>query len=242
MQIDQSIIYIAVLIFTTLTVFIVGLLFIYIRLVRNYIDLKEGRDKYPDPKALLIRAHAKSQKIIEDATEKANQIISSSETLKTRNLDDIQKQIEKIQANNLKIYQDSVNKVQEESIKTLQNVPEYIKALLSKEIVIVRDDLLSDIKTAHDNAKALIEQAYQKADDEVYVYKKVRMNALDKTIISIVQQISRKVLNKEIESHDHEKLVIKALEEAKRQNIFSETEEITDKNDIQKKDNETGSV
>jgi hypothetical protein len=222
MQIDQSLIYIIVLIFTTLTIFIVGVLFAYLRLIRNYMDLKEGKDKYPDPKELLLRAHAKSQKIIEDATEKANQIISSSETLKTKNLDDIKKQIEKAQENDLKIYQVSVSKIQEESIKVLQNVPDYIKALLSKEILIVKDDLLSEIKVAHDNAKALIEQAYQKADDEVAVYKKVRMDALDKTIISIVQQISRKVLNKEIESQEHEKLVIKALEEAKRQNVFSE--------------------
>lgn len=222
MQIDQSLIYIVILIFTTLTIFIVGVLFAYLRLVKNYLDIKEGRNKYPDPKELLIRAHAKSQKIIEDATDKAKQIISSSESLKVKNLDEIQKQIEKAQANNLKLYQDSVTKIQNESIEVLKNVPEYIKALLSKEILIVKDDLLSEIKVAHENAKKTIEQAYQKADSEVADYKKVRMDALDKTIISIVQQISRKVLNKEIETYEHEKLVIKALEEAKRQNVFSE--------------------
>lgn len=230
MQIDQSLIYIVILIFTILSIFIVGVLFAYLRLVRNYLDVKEGKDKYPDPKMLLLRAHAKSQKIIEDATDKANQIISSSGTLKTKSLDDIQKQIEKIQNNNLKIYQDSVNKIQDESIRVLQNVPEYIKALLSKEILIVKDDLLSEIKTAHENAKAIITQAYQKADDEIAEYKKVRMDALDKTIISIVQQISRKVLNKEIEANEHEKLVMKALEEAKRQNVFSEGDGVVNDN------------
>lgn len=228
MQIDQSIIYIVILIFTTLTVFLIGFLFAYLRLVSRYLDLKEGKDRYPDPKALLLRAHSKSQKIIEDATERANQIISSTETLKTQSIDNIQKQIEKAQLNNFKLYQGSVSKIQEESIKVLQNVPEYIKALLSKEILMVKDDLLSEIKIAHENAKALITQAYQKADDEVYTYKKVRMDALDKTIVAIIQQISRKVLNKEIETSEHEKLVIKALEEAKRQNIFSEDSEIPD--------------
>ncbi len=225
MQIDQSLIYIVVLLFTVLTLFLVGVLYAYLRLVRNYIDIKEGKDKYPDPKALLLRAHAKSQRIIEDAIEKASQIISSSETLKTNNLDDIQKQIEKAQIDDLKVYQDSVSRIHDESMKVLQNVPEYIKALLSKEILVVKDDLLSEIKIAHESAKALVLQAYQKADSEVAVYKKVRMDALDKTVVSIVQQISRKVLNKEIEAYEHEKLIMKALEEAKRQNVFSENNE-----------------
>lgn len=228
MQIDQSIIYIVILIFTTLTVFLIGLLFVYLKSVRNYLDLKEGKDRYPDPKALLMRAHAKSQKIIEDATDKANQIISTSEMLKTKNLDNIQKQIEKADLNNFKLYQESVSKIQNESMKSLQNVPEYIKALLTKEILVVKDDLLTEIKVAQENAKAMITKAYQEADSEVASYKKVRINALDKTIISIVQQISRKVLNKEIEISEHEKLVMKALEEAKRQNVFSEEDEIRD--------------
>ncbi len=105
MQIDQSLIYIVIILFTTLTVLIVGIVFAYLKLVKNYMDVKEGKGKYPDPKELLMRAHAKSQMIIEDATDKANQIISSSESLKTKSLDDIQKQIDKIQSNNLKIYQ-----------------------------------------------------------------------------------------------------------------------------------------
>jgi hypothetical protein len=234
MQIDQSLIYIVILIFTVLVLFLVGILYAYLKLVRNYLDVKEGRDRYPDPKALLLRAHAKAQKLIEDATEKASQIISSSETLKSKNLEDVQKQIEKAQIDSLKIYQNSVSKIQEDSLKVLQNVPEYIKALLSKEVLVVKDDLLDEIKIAHENAKKLITQAYQKADSEVADYKRVRMDALDKTIISMVQKISRKVLNKEIEPTEHEKLVLKALEEAKRQNIFSEFDE-TDKNDRSEK-------
>ena len=222
MQIDQGLIYIIVLIFTVLTLFLVGVLVAYLKLIRNYLDVKEGKDRYPDPKALLLRAHAKSQKIIEDATDQASQIVSSTEVLKTRNLDNIQKQIEKAELNNFKLYQESVSKIQEESIRVLQNVPEYIRALLSKEVLVVKDDLLSEIKTAQINAKTLITQAYDKADSEVAVYRKMRIDALDKSIINIVAQVSRKVLNKEIDMSEHEKLVIKSLEEAKRQNIFTE--------------------
>lgn len=200
----------------------VGIIFAYLKLIRNYVDLKEGRNKYPDPKIFLLRAHAKSQKIIEDATDKARQVVESAETLKLKNIEVVQKQIEHAQSENLKIYQDSVAKIQNESMKVLQNVPEYIKTLLTKEVLIVKDDILKEIKLATENAKNLINQAYKQAEDEVAEYKKVRMSALDKTAINIIQQISRKVLNKEIEMSEHEKLVIKALEEAKRQNIFSD--------------------
>jgi len=194
----------------------------YLKLLRNYLDTKEGKDRYIDPKELLLRAHAKSQRILEDATDKANKILSSSEVFKVKNLDSIQKQIEKLHFDNLKVYQDSVSKIQDVSLRMLQNVPEYIKTLITKEILIVKDDLFAEIKKANESAKDLVAQAYRKVDEEVAEYKKYRMEALENTIVSIVQQISRRVLNREINLVEHEKLVMKALEEAKRQNIFSD--------------------
>ncbi len=222
MQIDQSTVYLVILIFSILIIFILGLFMAYLKLLRNYLDTKEGKDRYIDPKELLLRAHAKSQRILEDATDKANKILSSSEVFKVKNLDSIQKQIEKLHFDNLKVYQDSVSKIQDVSLRMLQNVPEYIKTLITKEILIVKDDLFAEIKKANESAKDLVAQAYRKVDEEVAEYKKYRMEALENTIVSIVQQISRRVLNREINLVEHEKLVMKALEEAKRQNIFSD--------------------
>ncbi|MCL4387176.1 hypothetical protein M1307_02130, partial [Patescibacteria group bacterium] len=155
------------------------------------------------------------------ATEKANQIISSSEVLKTRNLDNIQKQIDKADSYYLKTYEEVISKMHQESIKVFQNIPEYIKALLSKEVSDIKGQLFSGIGKTQEDARELILAAYKKVDQEVETYKKVRLDALDKSILNIVQEVSRKVLIREIDMNEHEKLVVKALEEAKKQNVFS---------------------
>jgi len=221
MQIDQSIVLIFILIFTALTLALIALLLAFVKVSNNYMDTKEGKDKYPDPKILLLRAHVKSQKIIEEAVDKASQIVSSSEALKTSKVDNIEKEIEKANAAYLKIYQESIAKIQNESLKGLQNVPDYIKALLSKETLGIKDELSTEIKKAQEDAKQLVSEAYKKADQEVASYRKMRLDALDNTIVNIVQAVSRKVLTREIDVNEHEKLVMKALEEAKKQNVFA---------------------
>jgi hypothetical protein len=224
MQIDQSIVLIFILIFTALTLALIALLLAFVKVSKNYMDTKEGKDKYPDPKILLLRAHVKSQKIIEEAVDKASQIVSSSEALKTSKVDNIEKEIEKADAAYLKIYQESIAKIQNESLKGLQNLPDYIKALLSKEALGIKDELSTEIKKAQEDAKQLVLEAYKKADQEVASYRKMRLDALDNTIVNIVQAVSRKVLTREIDANEHEKLVMKALEEAKKQNVFASSD------------------
>jgi len=237
-QIDQSIIFIFILIFIALTLALVALLLAFVKLSKSYMDTKEGKDKYPDPKILLLRAHVKSQKITEEAVDKAAQIVSSAETLKAGKVDNIEKEIEKADATYLKIYQESIAKIQDESLKGLQNLPEYIKALLSREALGIKDELSTQIKKAQEDAKQMVLEAYKKADQEVASYRKMRLDALDNTIVNIVQAVSRKVLTKEIDPNEHEKLVLKALEEAKKQNVFApsdiQDEEVTNPASVKK--------
>ena len=46
------------------------------------------------------------------------------------------------------------------------------------------------------------------------------MREIDESIVMILKEVARKVLAKEISQEEHEKLVLKALEEAKRQGGF----------------------
>lgn len=228
MEIDQSLIYIIILIFTALILSLIVLFLSFVKILKSYLEIKEGKDKYIDPKILLLRAHAKSQKIIEDATDKAGQIITSSEAIKYGKVDNIQKLLEEVNAQYLKIYQQSINEIREESIKTLQNVPEYIKTLLSKETLEIKDELTQEIKKSQGLALQKISEAYKKVDEEVSTYRKMRLDALDNTIINIIQRVSRKVLSREISTEEHEKLVLKALEEAKKQNVFLSTDSVNE--------------
>ena len=75
---------------------------------------------------------------------------------------------------------------------------------------------------AQNDARNLIIEAYKKAESEVQEYKSARLKQIEESLVYILENIAKRVLVKEISQDEHEKLVLKALEEAKRQGIFND--------------------
>ena len=57
-------------------------------------------------------------------------------------------------------------------------------------------------------------------EKEIEAYKQARFKEAEAMVTKIVQKVSQEVLNKAINIEDHEKLVVDALEKAKKEGIF----------------------
>jgi len=128
-------------------------------------------------------------------------------------------------------YEEILKETQGQSIKILQNIPQDIKTVLAKEIQSVHITIEEEVKKAEEEAKGVVVLAYQKAESEVEKYKLARLRQVDESIVMILKEVARKVLSKEINMEEHEKLVMKALEEAKRQGVFEQGESAINKED-----------
>jgi len=83
---------------------------------------------------------------------------------------------------------------------------------------------LSEIK--EDNAQkidAYLRDEFEKAKEEIYAYKEARMKILDKQIISLVEQVAEITLRKKLSLKEHGELAYQALEEAKKEGIFKDS-------------------
>lgn len=227
MQIEPNIFYISVLVLASLVLLIVGLVALYLILLNKYMRLKSGKDEESGNRPGL-QATEQAQSIIAEAEKKAAEIIKSTQTTakdaqvsidNQRNV--LNQELEELKNNYANLYKEALKSAQDEAIKLLQSIPEDVRGSVETQISGIRTTIQDRVDKAADDAKKQVEDAYQKAEAEVENYKRQRLKQVDESIIVILQEVSRKVLSREITREEHEKLVMKALEEAKRQHVFS---------------------
>lgn len=204
---------------------LVGVIILYLGLVRKYLGLRDAKDKDLDPHTILSKAQKRSQEILEDAHRTATEIVGRAEKFLSAQEGKVAKELEKASESYANYFKDSLRRVEDDAKKTLDNVPEEIKKIYATEIVNIRTTLEAELSKAREDSRQIVLEAYKKAESEVENYKKQRLNQIDESIIIILQEVARKVLSREINQEEHEKLVMKALQEAKRQHVFEEDSE-----------------
>jgi tetrahydromethanopterin S-methyltransferase subunit F len=221
---DTILSYIAVLVISALVLLLVGLVVAYLRLVGKTMELKEERKK-ESGLPVVEQAQVKAQKMVEDARVKAQQIINNAQIFSGNQANVLEKEVQNANRTNSAKFEESLRLVQNETIKMLSSVPKDVSAALSTQLVNIRATIQTEIEKASSAAKAQVDNAYKKAEEEVQNYKVQRLKQIDDSIITILEDVSRKVLAKQISHDEHEKLVMKALEEAKEQHVFFEEQE-----------------
>jgi len=99
-------------------------------------------------------------------------------------------------------YQASLKQLTTNSLSGFQNVASELELELQKQIKDFRQTLLTNL------------------EKEVEVYKAAKIKRIDLASVGLVQKVAQEVLNKSLTLEDHENLVIKSLEKAKKEGIF----------------------
>lgn len=99
-------------------------------------------------------------------------------------------------------YQGQLKKISENSLSGFQTVTNDLELELSMAIKNFRQELLSNV------------------EKEVEQYKAAKMRRVDQASVVLVERIAQQVLNKSLTIEDHESLVIKSLDKAKKEGVF----------------------
>lgn len=99
-------------------------------------------------------------------------------------------------------YQASLKQLTSNSLSGFQNATSELELELQKQIKDFRQTLLTNL------------------EKEIDVYKEAKIKRIDKASVGLVQKVAQEVLNKSLTLEDHENLVIKSLEKAKKEGIF----------------------
>lgn len=221
---DIALFYTAIFAAIALVLLLIAIVVAYLRLLGKFMSFKEEKKKDASS-VTLEQAQSRAQKMIEDARVKAQQVIQNAQIFSGNQAGILEREIQNTSRVNAAKFEQYLKVVQSESIKILSNVPNKVSSDLNTQLTGIRSMILTEIEKASSNAKAQVDSAYKRAEVEVKNYKNQRLKQIDDSIISILEEVSRKVLARQISHDEHEKLVMKALEEAKQQHVFFEEQE-----------------
>jgi len=109
-----------------------------------------------------------------------------------------------------------IKEINQSLIKEREEILKEIKATGNKIIEELQKKVFQTLESFSESIKSKISET-QKAIEE---YKKEKLEEIDKKIYRMIIDVAKKVLGKAIDISTHEKLVIEALEKAKKENVL----------------------
>jgi hypothetical protein len=201
----------------SLTADFVLFLFVGAYMMKLYAREKEleKREKKTDTEyhQVVDDALNKERKILEDATNEANQIITETEYVSQASKDSIDAALEQMKkdiknettaaAHGFRSsYQHELKQLTDQSLNDFQNISKELQEGLHKQVAEFHNTMLPALEKELDG------------------YKQARIKQTEQMIKGIIQKVSQEVLNKSISMDDHQKLLIDSLDKAKREGMF----------------------
>ncbi|OGM17840.1 hypothetical protein A2V56_04315 [Candidatus Woesebacteria bacterium RBG_19FT_COMBO_42_9] len=194
-------------------------------LIKKYYRLKEEYERQAaeftaKKEALSQEAQKTAEKIVTEAQLKAQVIISEAGTFSTKSKEDFSREVKRATEIQIANFQAALANSQKEAGEAFGGISGSVRAEVQNQIVALRKALEEEINRSRAEARESINEAYQKVEEEVEVYKGIRLKQLDERIFEIISDVISKATGSVLNFDEHEDLVIKALEEAKKQNVL----------------------
>jgi F0F1-type ATP synthase membrane subunit b/b' len=178
-------------------------LFAYDRQLRELRKLK--RDKV----TLEEKARERAEELVRGARDKAVEIIGEAKVDAGRWQEVLDQELNKSLQEQMVSYQNNI-----------QNVSQQITDEVKSEVVDLKKVLEMETVGAEKAAAERLKQEYARVDKEVVEYKAQKFKQVEDNVADILQEVGKKVFGRALDLNDQAELIIKALEEAKNQNVI----------------------
>lgn len=158
-------------------------------------------------------ALSKERKILEDAAQEANEIITGAKYVNTSSKQTVDHAVEKM-----------MHDIQNDSVAAAQTFKQNYQTSLQQLAHTSLDDFQKVTKELQTDLQKQIQEFHSTLlpgmQKELEAYKQSRMQQAEQTITRIIQEVSQEVLNRSIPFEDHQKLMTDALDKAKKEGMF----------------------
>jgi hypothetical protein len=183
---------------------------------------------------LLDSTRVKAIKIIDDANNQALDIISKATLLANTSSENFKenlshtssaqiKEFEKATSDFSTLYFQVLQDLKTKNIEVFQNVSKDIEANTTEEIKSFRESMQKLTTSSEDEIRKKIAADYGTLKIEMENYRKEKMQKIDGEIYKLLEGISKLVLGKAINLSDHEDLIEKSIEKAKKEGVFGQS-------------------
>lgn len=180
---------------------------------------------------LLSETRQKAIKMIDDANNKALDIINKitlSTDIASENFNSeisrvsaVQiKEFEKTTSDFTALYSQILQDLKTKNIEIFQDVSKDIEVNTNDEIKNFKESMQKLTTLSQEEVKKKIDLDYKNSKKEIEDYKKEQLKKIDLEIYEFLEKISKIVLGKALSLSEHEDLIEKSLEKAKKEGVF----------------------
>lgn len=193
---------------------------------------KEEKTAEIEAEHILADAHKEAVEIVRTAAEKAQEILKSAEVIKQETIENLSREITAISEQHqrylkdaslkyVETYEHMAERAQEEYLNTLHAASQSM-AQDAKQTLGMFETFLKDQTVGYKQAmERKIEELRKQVNEYVHEYKKDKLQRVDNVINEIIVSVAKSVIGRSLNIKEHNELVLKALDEAKKEGFFS---------------------
>ncbi len=181
-------------------------------------------DANASAKKILEEANITSLNTIRESSDKATAILSEARVVSdatTQHLQDVSQELlaqhnARVQDISQQIIQDYTKLLNEEKttdVKSLQDIASQMESNLTSQLTDFNQQLNNHLSLLTASLSADVKSKYDKADQDVEIYKKMKIQKVEESIFNILEDISIQVLGKSINLTDTEAFIEKTVKE-----------------------------
>lgn len=211
--------------FVVIEVLVVILLVGLYKLLARYETLKEEyrktiADSQNQAEEVYEKAQEEAKKIMDDARVKSQKLVQDAEGFSVEGTKRLQEALDWMLKDQTRAYTDELKAARKKTEEQLLSMAGEVNQMAATELKVFANKLQQQTKFAQEEASKSIQQAYAQMGEELERYKKQRMERVDEIVKDMVMRVARDVMGDSLSTSEHETLVMKALEEAKKKNVF----------------------
>jgi len=179
----------------------------------------------------IEEARTKAVKIIDDANNQAldivNKVTLSADVASENFKQDLArvssaqiKEFEKATSNFTTLYSEILQDLKTKNVEVFQNVSKDIEVNTFEEIKNFKESMEKLTVSSQKEVKKKVDLDYEAFRKEVENYRKEELQKIDSGIYELLEKVSKLVLGKALSLDEHEDLIEKSLEKAKKEGVF----------------------
>ena len=206
-----------------LSIALVAVVFYFSKVIKKQHDKNDMGD--------LSETHQKAAKIIDEANNRALDIINKTNlstdiasdnfNQEVKRIASLQiKEFEKATSDFLKLYTQVLQDLKSKNIEVFQNVSKDIEVNTIGEIKNFIESMEALTVSSEKLVKKKIDTDYLTIKKEIENYREEELKKIDQEIYRLLEKVSKLVLGKALSLSEHEDLIEKSLEKAKKEGVF----------------------
>lgn len=212
------------------------LIIVYLFVDKVLISKKDTLDN----ELVKQEAYGKALNVLEEAKEKSLEILGTSQDRARKILDSVEfinvetkkeldlelkklseKQMssfENLSSDLVNVYKNSLEDQHKVGLEQIEKTSEFVQEELKNQIDGLKNSLQKETAQSEEQIRAMISADYENAKSEIEKYKNEKFSEINIKVYELIPQITKEILGRTLTIDDHQAVVMKILDDAKRDN------------------------